>query len=227
VPTLGDERVIRLALDINVFVADILSRRRGRRETSSIRIVDAVRNGTCAAGAVQLITSLPLIENFANVLQRRLGYDAASAEERAWILEEYARQGPMPSRPYVNIGGGYIPFASERALKQSIENYLKPENADKLFHEIQDDRYVLETALAGKADILVTSDVDDFCRGSAVKLQRSDVVLFPFVDRTLVIATPQFTAYWLDQGIVPDSGFVADHAEDFSPYVAPTKDSGK
>jgi hypothetical protein len=97
---------------------------------------------------------------------------------------------------------------------------LKQENADKLFHEMQDDRYVLETALAGRADMLVTGDVDDFCRGPAIRLQRRDVVLFPFVGRTLVVATPQFTAYWLDQGIIPDSGFVAAHAEDFSPFVA-------
>jgi hypothetical protein len=65
---------------------------------------------------------LPLIENFANVLQRRLGYSRASADEKAWLLEQYSREGPLPSR--------------------------------QLFNEIQDDRYVLETALAGTADIL-------------------------------------------------------------------------
>lgn len=225
-PPVNDDRVVRLALDVNVFIADILSRRQRRRNTATIRIVDAVRNGVCPAGPVQLITSVPIIETFANVLQRRLGYDAHMAEERAWILEEYTRQGPMQSRPHVTVGAGYIPFATEAEMRQSIETHMKRKDVDKLFHEIQDDRYVLETALAGNADILVTSNIADFCRDPAVKLQRADVVLYPFANRMLVIATPQFTSHWLDQGIIPDAGFVADHPDDFVQFIPPSKKPG-
>ena len=39
--------------------------------------------------------------------------------------------------------------------------------------------------------------------------------------RTLVVATPQFTAHWLDQGIIPDAGFMAAHPDEFAPQVAP------
>jgi predicted nucleic acid-binding protein len=227
VPPINDDRVVRLALDVNVFIADILSRRQRRRNTATIRIVDAVRNGICQAGPVQLITSVPIIETFANVLQRRLGYDAHMAEERAWILEEYTRQGPMQSLPHVTVGAGYIPFATEAEMRQSIESHLKRKDIDKLFHEIQDDRYVLETAIAGNADILVTSNIDDFCRDPAIKLQRADVVLYPFANRTLVIATPQFTSYWLDQGIIPDAEFIAEHPDDFAQYAPPSKKPGE
>jgi hypothetical protein len=115
-PFLSEERVIRLALDINVFVADVLASRRGRHGTSSTRLVDAIRAGTCPAGPVQLVTSVPIIENFADVLRRRFGYDDAGASERAWIVHEYAVDGPMPSNPLVVVASGYIPFASEKQM---------------------------------------------------------------------------------------------------------------
>jgi PIN domain len=215
-PALNEERVIRLAVDINVFVADILSSRLQGRASASTRIVEAVRDGRCPAGPVQLITSLPLIENFANVLHRRLGYSSASADEKAWLLEQYALDGPMPSRPHLTVGR-YIPFETEQQLRQALKHQLRPENAAKLFNEIQDDRYVLESALAGRADILVTADVGGFCKGSAVRFARNDVLLFPVADQTLVIGTPHFTSYWLFQGTVPDAAFVAGHPEDFVP----------
>ncbi len=80
-PGLEPDRVIRLALAINVLVADLLAPRRGRRGTASAILVDAVRDGICPAGPVQLVTSLPIIENFANVLQRHFGYTASEASE--------------------------------------------------------------------------------------------------------------------------------------------------
>jgi predicted nucleic acid-binding protein len=216
VPDVTDERAIRLAVDINVFVADILSRRQTQRSTAARKIVDAVRDGMCAAGPVQLITSLPIIENFADVLERRFGYSREDAAEKAWILEQYALEGPMPSRPYLPVATGYIPFETEEQLRQAIAAHSRPENADKLFNEVEDDRYVLATALAGRADIFVTCDLQDFCRGPAMRLQRTDVVLFPFAERTLVIGAPQFVAYWLGQGEVPDESFVARHPHDFA-----------
>src|SRR5262249_14027371 len=161
------ERTIRLALDINVFIADILSTEIGRRNTAASLLVEAVRTGTSPAGRVQLVTSLPIIENYANVLSRRLGPETAEAQERAWILQQYALEGPTPDHPYLSVGSGYIPFETEEEWRRSIANHLGRSEADKLFHEIQDDRYVLETALAGRADVLVTADVAGFAKGPA------------------------------------------------------------
>jgi hypothetical protein len=220
VPAMTAERTIRLALDINVFIADILSTGQGRRNAAATLLVEAVRSGICPAGPVQLVTSLPVIENYANVLHRRLGYDAAAADDRAWILQQYALEGPFTEQPYLIVGSGYIPFETEEQLRQSIANHVGRAEADKLFHEVQDDRYVLETALAGRADILVTADVAGFAKGPAIRFQRNDVVLVPFADRTLVIAAPRFVTYWLWQGIVPDADFIADHPEDFVAVVS-------
>ena len=214
-PVLTSERAIRLTLDINVFIADILSREIGRRNTAASFLVEAARTGTSPAGPVQLVTSLPIIENYTNVLSRRLGYDAAAAEERAWVLQQYALEGPTRDHPYVSVGSGYIPFETEEEWRRSIANHLGRAEADKLFHEIQDDRYVLETALVGRADILATADVAGFAKGAAIQFERNDVLLFPFVDRAVVIGSPRFVVYWLSQGVVPDARFIEDNPQDF------------
>jgi predicted nucleic acid-binding protein len=217
VPDVAKTPHLRLCLDINVLVSDILAKRHGRRETAASMVVDAVRDGICPAGPVQLATSLPIVENYASVLQRRFGYSRIDADEKAWLLEQYATGGPMPEHPQLVVGAGYIPFETEQELRAAVETLSGSENATKLFAETQDDRYVLETALAGRADILVTSDVNDFSRGQAIQLERSDVLLFPFSNRILVIAKPSFVAFWLRQGVLPDAAFIADNADDFQP----------
>lgn len=214
-PPVSEDRILRLALDINVLVADLLATRKGRRGTASAMLVDAVRDGMCPAGTVQLVTSLPVIENFTSVLRRHFGYTAFEAAERAWLLEQYTLEGPMPDHPAVAVGTGYIPFETETELRQAVEAFAERADEAKLFNEVRDDRYVLETALAGRADILATADIKDFIRGPAIPLERDDVVLFPFAGRTLVIATPAFTAYWLRQGVVPDAGFVDARPDEF------------
>jgi PIN domain len=212
---LTEQRVIRLAVDINVFVADILSSRPLGRASASTRIVEAVREGQCPAGPVQFVASLPMIENFANVLVRHLGYSRSEADEKAWLLEQYSLEGPMPSHPHVAVGSGHIPFETEEQLRSAVENQFRPENTGKLFNEVQDDRYVLETALAGRADVLVTADVGGFRKGGAIGFTRDDVVVFPLADRALVIGSPRFASYWLFQGVVPDAAFVASRPQEF------------
>ena len=217
-PELDEERVVRITLDINVLVADILSRGKRRRASAASRVVEAATSGRCAAGPVALVTSLPIIENYADVLRRRLGYDSETAQEKAWLLEQYAREGAVPTNPFVPVATGYVPFETEADAWPAAAAHLRRDDG-KLFDETRDDRYVLETALVGGADLLVTCDVGDFRRGPAVRFQRDDVLLFPLADRTLVICSPAFAAYWLGQGIVPDAEFVAANPVDFQLHV--------
>ncbi len=165
----GDQRVLRLALDMNVLVADLLAARKGRRGTASAMLVAAIRDGTCSAGPVQLVTSLPIIENCANVLRRHFEYSLSEAAEKAWLLEQYTMEGPMPDHPTVTVGAGYIPFETESDLRQALVAFASEADAGKLFDEVRDDGYVLETALAGRADILVTANIDDFVWGPAIQ----------------------------------------------------------
>jgi hypothetical protein len=198
--------VIRLAVDINVWYADLLVSQRGRLGTAARYIADAVRAGVCPAGPVQLIASVPVIENWASVLQRRFGYSLQDANEQAGLLYDYAADGAVGVPPSIVVGSGYVPFADEAAERQAAAT-----KGDKLFNEIEDDRHVLLSAIAGDAHILVTSDVDDFNRGSAQSFNgRADVIVYPTAAAGLVIAKPTFVRHWLQQGIVPDANVIAE-----------------
>lgn len=200
------ERVIRLAVDINVWYADLLATQRNRKGTASRYIADAVRTGTCPAGPVQLIISVPIIENWASVLQRHFGYSLPDANEQAALLYDYASDGAMGAPPSIVVGSGHVPFADQAAERQAAAA-----KGGKLFDEIEDDRHVLICAIAGDADILVTCDVDDFKRGPARSIgERVDVILYPRMAGDLVIATPAFVRHWLEQGIVPDAEMLED-----------------
>lgn len=197
---------IRLAVDINVWYADLLASQRGRLGTAARYIADAVRAGTCPAGPVQLIISVPTIENWASVLQRRFGYAARDADDQASMLYDYAVDGAIGVPPSIVVGSGHLPFADETAQRQAAAS-----RGGRLFDEIEDDRHVLLGAIAGNAHILVTSDVDDFSRGPAQALTgRTDVIVYPWSTGGLVIATPAFARHWLQQGIVPHADNVAD-----------------
>jgi hypothetical protein len=208
------ERVIRITLDINILVSDIISTARSVRATASTMIVDAVRDGRCPAGPVQLITSLPIIEAYADVLQRRLGYLREAAFSKADALESYALDGAMPTAPLLMIGTGFVPFATEEEIKVAVANFLLREDRG-IFNEIADDRYVLETAIAGRADILITNDIRGFARGPAIKFDRSDIVLFPTAAWTVVVCTASFARHWLWLGEIPDAAFIRSRPEEF------------
>ncbi len=209
------ERAIRICLDINVLVADLLGTIKGRKGRASRYLVDAVRNGECDAGPVQLITSVPIIENWAFVLMRKFNFDRESDDETAWLLQDYALEGPLAIPPSIKVGAGHVPFASEEAEVAAARAHLDASDA-KLFDEIADDRHVLSSAIGGKADFLATNDVDDFERGPAQTLSnRTDVILLPTIGPSLPIGKPSFLAHCLRQGIVPDAGFIASRPDDF------------
>lgn len=209
------DRVLHLSLDINILYAERLAMLRGVRGTAAHYLVEAVRNGECDAGPVQLITSVPMIENWASVLVRHFGCDQDTAEETAWLLHDYAEEGPLGTLPNLVVGSGHIPFASEAAERAAAQQHIMAEDG-KLFDEISDDRHVLLGALGGHADLLATSDVDDFNRGPARAFaNRKDVILFPTATSALVIGSPAFLVHWLRQGIIPDACFIGDRSEEF------------
>lgn len=97
------ERAIRICLDINVLLADLPGTITGRKSTASRYLVDAGRKGECDAGPVQLITSVPVIENCATVLIRRFNFDRDSAEKTAWLLQDYTLEGPLAVPPSIMV----------------------------------------------------------------------------------------------------------------------------
>jgi hypothetical protein len=48
-----------------------------------------------------------------------------------------------------------------------------------------------------------------------MKIERDNLMLYPFALGHLVIAKPSFVVHWLRLGMVPDANFVAQHPDAF------------
>ena len=171
----------RLCLDINVLFADLRSKARRLRPAACSDLVSYATTGRFPGGSTQLIISVPMIEQWESVLQRHFGYDRSDASEAAWLLHDIAREGPLPFSTLVVVGSDFVPFASEQeaeAAAMGRASRAAGSEAEGIFDEIEDDRHVLLTALAGKADILVTTNMRDFRRGKILEFDRADMSSF-------------------------------------------------
>ena len=173
--------LLRLCLDLNVWVADLLSTRRGRRGGSSPWLADAVRSGACPAGPLQLVVSLGMLDRLALVLAREFQVEADAAETLARAIGNVASFGPAGDHPHAGVGGGVYPLRDE------------------------EDRHVLEVAVTGEADLLVTANMADF---EAADIRKVDggarLRLHPHPGRAaLVIAHPDQARDWLRNGTPP------------------------
>jgi len=123
----------RLCLDLNVWLGAILSEKLERRGTAAQTLVDAVRSGLGPRGPVALVVSWGMLNRLREVLVR-FEFGAAEADRLVQVIATIARDGPS-----LTLGGvGVLPLDDE------------------------EDRHVLETALAGGADMLVTQNLKDF-----------------------------------------------------------------
>ena len=80
-------RPLRIVLDVNIFVTDVLSRRLGRRGTTSQKLVDAMLAGEIGGRPAQLVISLAMLESFRGALLRLGARPPPSTPQRArcWI----------------------------------------------------------------------------------------------------------------------------------------------
>lgn len=173
--------LIRICLDLNVWVADFLGARRGKRDGSGPWLADAVRGATSPAGSLQLVVSLGMLERLALVLTRHFGVDPATAATLARAIEGIAALGPAGDHPYVLFGGGVHPIRDE------------------------EDRHVFEVALAGDADVLATANLADFDMDGieGVGEEGRVKIYSPPGRRPLVIAHPDRVRDWLRGGVPP------------------------
>ncbi len=124
---------MRVCLDLNIWVADILARRDGRAGTAC-QLITAAARGLEPGLDLQLVISFGMLDRLEAVLTDQLGFGPATARDLVDAIAGYAEQGPS-----LTLGGvGVIPI-----------------------HD-REDRHVLETAWAGRAYALVTADFDGF-----------------------------------------------------------------
>jgi hypothetical protein len=165
---------LRLCLDLNVFVANLLARAKGCQGTACQALVAAAWRGRCAAGPVQLVISWGMLDRLEDVLRHQLGIGRGTAQRYRASLAALAVAGPSGLPPSLTLGGTGV----------------------VLLHDIED-RHVPETALAGRADWLVTTNLDDFAVPGDRVVAEGQLVVRVGPPRELQLVHPFLAAEWL------------------------------
>lgn len=175
---------LRLCLDLNVWCAAFLADRAGRHNTSTQRLVSAVRDGVSPLGAIQLIISWGMLNRLRKVFAVDWKIDAETTDELIQAIVGYVHLGSDGASPQLTLGGtGMMPIRDE------------------------EDSHVLDTAIAGYTDILVTANMADFLPRHIEVLTPDSLARFNHPKKPLLIAHPFTVRDWFDEGkiILPES----------------------
>jgi predicted nucleic acid-binding protein len=181
---------LRVLLDVNVWVANLLASAKGWQGTAVQKIVSMVASGRWAGGTreVQLVISYEMLETLEIVLNR-LGAPAEGVESYIEAIVGIMKFGPEELDPYLVLGG------SEQFAIADTE-----------------DARLLAIAFASKTALLVTDNLKDFSTKSAhrvdtriTKASLASRQLYALRHRRsgvdLVVAHPLDVASWLEQRI--------------------------
>lgn len=168
-------KILRLCLDLNIWCAALLAEFKGKQNTSCQCLVSIVREGRCSLGEVKLVISWGMLNRLQKVLTTNLQVDSNTANLYIEAIVGYAQLSPQ-----LTLGGtGIIPI-------QDTE-----------------DAHVLETAIAGRAEILVTANFKDFISQDTQLLisQRHGIHFSP--SHVVHIVHPYLMMDWLKTGKIP------------------------
>ncbi|WP_373545611.1 putative toxin-antitoxin system toxin component, PIN family [Chamaesiphon sp.] len=168
--------MLRLCLDLNIWVAALLADRKGRTNTGSQYLVEIVRSGSSPVGVVNLIISLGMLDELKSVIVEYLGLSIETADAYVSAIEEYAKLGAQ-----LTLGGtGVIGIRDT------------------------EDAHVLETAIAGRADFLVTANFKDFIVNRDTKIEIPDRhAIYYSSAHSLQIVHPYLMLEWIRGGDMP------------------------
>jgi predicted nucleic acid-binding protein len=168
--------MLRLCLDLNIWVAALLADRKGRTNTGSQYLVEIVRSGSSPVGTVNLIISLGMLDELKYAIIEHLGLSIEIADAYVCAIEEYAKLGAQ-----LTLGGtGVI------GLRDT------------------EDAHVLETAIAGRADFLVTANFKDFIVDRDTKIEIPDRhAIYYSSAHSLQIVHPYLILEWIKRGNLP------------------------
>ncbi len=169
--------ILRLCLDLNIWCAAFLAEKAGRSGSAAQELVAIVRRGECALGPTQLVISWGMLTRLRAVLADSWHVDRSLAEAYIGVITGYARLGPAGIAPYLLLGGtGVMPLRDD------------------------EDAHVMETAVAGLTDVLVTRNFGDFASYRTDVLIPGRVALHRGIGRDIVIADPRDMMAWVRAG---------------------------
>lgn len=166
-----------LCLDLNIWCAALLANSKGRQGTACQSLVEIVRRGTCNLGTVELVISWGMLNRLQQVLQTQPKLRVLQDDALTYInlISIYAQLSPQ-----LTLGGtGIIPISD-------IE-----------------DQHVLETALAGRATILVTANFQDFLAKDVEIIVPERHGIYRSPSHSFQIVHPYLMMNWFNEGNIP------------------------
>lgn len=160
---------LRLCLDLNIWCAALLAEKKNRQNTACQTLVKIVRERKCAWGKVELVISWGMLNRLEKVLVKDLKVSTLTAQLYLKSIESYTLNSPQ-----LTLGGtGIIPL-----------------------HDTED-VHVLETAVAGKAQILVTANFRDFIAKNVKIVTENRHGVYQNANFKCQIVHPYLMAQWL------------------------------
>ncbi len=173
--------ILRVCLDLNIWCAALLADGKGRENTASQSLVAMIRQGACLSRPVQLVISWGMLNRLRKVLTQDLKVSAHTADFYLSTIAAYAHLGALGASPQLTLGGtGVIPLRDT------------------------EDAHVLETAIAGKADFLITANFKDFITKNTAVVNPDRHAIHHSPDCTVHIVHPYLMMDWLRSGKIPD-----------------------
>jgi predicted nucleic acid-binding protein len=172
---------LRVCLDLNIWCAALLADHKGRQSTASQSLVAMVRQGSCLSLPVQLVISWGMLNRLLKVLVQDLKVSTQTADLYISTIAAYTHLGAMGASPQLTLGGtGVIPIRDT------------------------EDAHVLETAIAGKVNILITANFKDFIsKDTQVVIPDRHAVYRSPDDHAFQIVHPYLMMDWLRLGHIP------------------------
>lgn len=187
----------RLCIDLNVWISSYLAVAKTLRGTASQFIVDAVQEGRSGVGPIQLIVSHAMLSRLMDVLIRK-GAGLDSAAQFISLIENISRLGPSCDFPHVVLGGGFLPTQDAR-----MPAYDPRDPAAQPPANDPEDGRVIDTAVAGRANALVTANFRDFTERHDTIISPGRVHIRHMANHDLYIVQPKEMAEWLRTGNRP------------------------
>jgi predicted nucleic acid-binding protein len=198
--------ILRVSLDVNIWIAHLLAMQNGRKGGAATAIVSIVGNMASAAGPIQLIMSWEMIATLEDVLSR-LDFDPQTISDFISSLILLMKSGP-----------------------EGFDPHLLPESGGHLGMRDEEDAGVLASAIIARVDLLVTNNLADFeikdserveTRKISLRGQRSRQLFAVIYERNdgvgIVVAHPIDALEWLTEGVRPSPEIVKNLGNSPSP----------
>jgi hypothetical protein len=195
------DRPLRVLLDVNVWVGNLIATEKGRHGTANQELVSMVSRGVWGSGSneSQLIVSFEMMDTLERVLDRR-GFTSDKVRSYIDPIPDFMRYGPEEIDPYLLLAG-----------------------RDQIAIHDREDSGVLATAIAARADLLITDNLEDFGTNDTVKIDThwstsENRQLFATYlgtgDIELVIAHPFDVMRWIREDVDFEPGKLWNHISD-------------